>query len=93
MDATLICVRHAESENTVAQQAGALPHAPLTVRGCGQAQLAAEALAKYSAAAIYASTALRAQQTAAIVAAHLDLPVVPVAGLEEVWLGRCEGFD
>jgi len=90
-DATLICMRHAESDNTVARRAGALPDAALTTSGRHQARLCAETLARYSAAAIYTSTALRAHETAAIIAEHLDLPVVPVTGLEEVWLGRDEG--
>ncbi|GAA1963143.1 histidine phosphatase family protein [Catenulispora subtropica] len=65
----LWCLRHGESENVTAGAAGAVPAAPLTRRGHAQAAAAASILATEPFSAVYAGTALRAQQTAAPTAA------------------------
>jgi alpha-ribazole phosphatase/probable phosphoglycerate mutase len=62
------CLRHAESRNVTAGIAGAVPSAPLTERGRGQATAAARTLADEPLTTVYASTALRAEQTARLLA-------------------------
>ena len=89
--ARLICLRHAESDNVVRQQAGALPAAHLTPRGQGQAAAAAGQLRGQHAGMIYASSALRSQQTAAIIARDLGLEVTVLPALAEVTAGSKEG--
>lgn len=84
-------MRHAQSVNVSAHQAGALPEVPLTDLGRHQAEVAARSVAAARITAIYASTAVRAEQTAGIIGSHLGLPVVLTADLTEVWLGIKEG--
>ena len=79
------CLRHAESENVTAGVAGAVPAAPLTPQGHRQAAAAAQRLEPVS--AVYASTALRARETAA----HLAADVVALPSLVEVGIGALEG--
>jgi alpha-ribazole phosphatase/probable phosphoglycerate mutase len=62
------CLRHAESESG-ANVPGAGDDTPLTERGRGQAIAAARMLAAEPITGIYASTALRARQTAELLAA------------------------
>jgi broad specificity phosphatase PhoE len=81
----LWCLRHAESENVTAGVAGAVPAAALTAAGRTQAAAAARELAPVAVA--YASTALRARETAA----HLSRTVVTVPELVEVGIGALEG--
>lgn len=80
------CLRHAESENVVGGIAGAVPSAPLTARGGEQATAAARGLTG-SVAGVYASTALRARQTASA----FGRPVVAMPELAEVGIGAYEG--
>jgi len=90
----LVCLRHAESENVIARQAGALPSAPLTSRGRQQASAAAAALSAGEtrlASSVYASDAVRARQTAEVIAAALGLRVTVLPGLSEVAMGSAEG--
>ena len=103
----LVCLRHGESANVVAGAAGALPTAPLTARGRDQASAAAAALvgadnAAQSTwqttllpggrpAAIYASCARRARETAEIIAAARGIRPTIVADLAEVDIGELEG--
>ncbi|MEV0159261.1 histidine phosphatase family protein [Nonomuraea fuscirosea] len=89
----LHCLRHAESENVVTGTAGAQPGAALTARGRVQASEAGLRLGGQGITHVYAGTAVRARQTAAIVAGTLGLTtgVTVVPGLEEVGLGRMEG--
>ncbi|TDD12514.1 hypothetical protein E1292_01305 [Nonomuraea deserti] len=60
----LLCMRHAESVNVTTRAVGALPDARLTPRGHEQAAEAARLLAGEGVTHVYASTALRARQTA-----------------------------
>ena len=87
----LACLRHGESENVVSRQAGALPGARLTARGRDQAAAAAIPLRDWQADAIYASDAVRSQETAAIIAGALHLDVTVLPALAEVGLGTAEG--
>ena len=81
----VMCLRHAESENVVAGASGALPMAPLTARGFRQAAAVAEVLGGID--RVYASSALRARQTAAA----LGVDVVARDELVEIGLGAREG--
>ncbi|MDH3680575.1 MAG: histidine phosphatase family protein [Acidimicrobiia bacterium] len=65
------------------------PH--LSELGHYQAKLVGERLADEPIAAIYASSLTRTQQTAAPLAAELELPTVVEADLREVYLGEGEG--
>ncbi|MGP3956910.1 histidine phosphatase family protein [Nonomuraea sp. 3N208] len=87
----VLCLRHAESENVIARAAGALPLAGLTPKGRLQAAEAAQRLVPEGIARIYASTALRAQQTAEIIARTLSVDVALWPDLVEVGIGGLEG--
>ncbi|WP_223166996.1 histidine phosphatase family protein [Nonomuraea sp. SYSU D8015] len=87
----VLCLRHAESQNVTAGASGALPHAELTAEGRGQAAEAARLLLPEGITHAYASTAVRARQTAEIIAGTLGIGVTPVAGLVEMGIGRLEG--
>jgi broad specificity phosphatase PhoE len=84
------CLRHAESESDPSGRAGAEPTAPLTARGRLQAIAAAQELAAEPITRIYASTALRARQTAALLAAVPALPITEMPELVEV---RCTAAE
>ena len=85
------CLRHAEAEH-VATGPAAVPTTPLTARGRHQAIAAAQQLAAEPISRIYASTALRARQTAELLATALGaaapgrqgLPITALPGLVEV---------
>ncbi|MEV4299387.1 histidine phosphatase family protein [Microbispora rosea] len=85
------CLRHAESENVTAGLAGAVPTAPLTGHGREQAAGAARILSGEPIAGIYCSTALRARQTAELLAPAPDVSIVEMAELAEVGIGSYEG--
>lgn len=85
------CLRHAESENVTAGLAGAVPTAPLTERGRHQAIQAARALAAEPITRVYASTALRARQTAALLATGPAINVWVMPELVEAGVGKHEG--
>ncbi|MFI6733777.1 histidine phosphatase family protein [Nonomuraea sp. NPDC050451] len=93
MGVRVLCLRHAESENVVSRMAGALPLAELTSKGRVQAAEAAVHLLGEGATRIYTSTAVRARQTAEIIARALGLreEVVALRGLVEFGVGRLEG--
>jgi len=81
--ARLICLRHAEAEGTTTQFAG-LADPSLTARGRDQAAAAARRLRREPAGMVYASSALRARQTAVIIAARLGLQIEVLPALSEV---------
>jgi alpha-ribazole phosphatase/probable phosphoglycerate mutase len=89
------CLRHGESANVVDGLCGAVPWAALTATGRTQATAAAAALTAYTPvpARVYTSTALRAVQTAEIIATRLGHSVRPVRldDLVEVGIGSSEG--
>ncbi|TMR94940.1 histidine phosphatase family protein [Nonomuraea basaltis] len=80
-----------ESENVIAGAAGALPLASLTTKGRLQAGKAAKRLINEGITRIYASTAVRARQTAEILARTLRVDVVQMQDLVEVGVGSSEG--
>lgn len=85
------CLRHGESENITAGIAGAVPSAQLTERGRRQAIQAAQGLAGQPITGVYSSTALRAQQTAQLLAARFGLEFSALPELAEAGIGRHEG--
>ena len=85
------CLRHAQSENVTAALAGALPNAPLTEHGHQQSIRVARILADESIRGVYASTAVRACETARPLAVTRSLQVLVVPGLVEMGIGRHEG--
>lgn len=86
--ARLLCPRHGESENVVVGASGAhLPLVPLTPRGREQAAVAADLLKSEPVVRIYTSTAVRARETASIIADVLGVGVTAVPDLVEVGIG------
>lgn len=88
----LLLVRHGETPANVRKALDAAPPGPpLTDRGARQAVELADSLAAEHVVAVYASVALRAQQTAAPVARKFGLTVQVIDGLHEVVVGDLEG--
>jgi len=88
----LILARHGRSEGNVIKALDSRPPGmPLDDVGRAQADDLARRLAAKSVAAVYASRATRAQQTAAPVAAAHDLSVVVLDGVQEADCGELEG--
>ncbi|MCP2255533.1 putative phosphoglycerate mutase [Prauserella aidingensis] len=88
----LYLVRHAQSEANVRKILDtALPGPPLTDLGRQQAHDLAARLGEEPIAAVYASHATRAQQTARPLADALSLDVTPLPGVHEVSVGDLEG--
>jgi len=85
-------VRHGQTPSNVHMALDSKPPGPpLTEEGQRQAAELAAALATEPVVAVYASTAVRAQQTAAPVAAAHGLSVQVVEGVHEVSVGDLEG--
>ena len=88
----VIVMRHGQSESNVPPVWTSSPIGyPLTELGREQAQAAGNALVGRGVAALYASTLVRAQQTAAEVGTVLGLDLVTLEGLEEIHVGVHEG--
>jgi probable phosphoglycerate mutase len=88
----LVLARHAETDANIRLVLDSLPPGPpLTDLGRRQADELADALAVEPVAGVYASTALRTQQTAQPIAQRHGLPVEITAGLHEVFMGDLEG--
>ncbi|WP_433267139.1 histidine phosphatase family protein [Actinosynnema sp. CS-041913] len=88
----LILVRHGETASNLKMALDSLPPGPpLTEAGVAQAAALASALEPESVVAVYASTALRAQQTAAPVATAFGLDVEVLDGVQEIFCGDLEG--
>ncbi|MFI9008764.1 histidine phosphatase family protein [Actinosynnema sp. NPDC053489] len=88
----LILVRHGETASNVRMVLDSVPPGPpLTDAGRAQAAALAEQLAGEPVTAVYASTAVRARQTAEPVAAAHGLDVRVVEGVHEIFCGDLEG--
>jgi probable phosphoglycerate mutase len=88
----LLLVRHGQTSSNLARALDtAVPGAPLTDEGHSQAASFAASVASLSVVAVYASTATRAQQTAAPIAAAHSLEVQIIDGVQEVFVGDLEG--
>jgi probable phosphoglycerate mutase len=85
-------VRHGQTDSNVRMALDSRPPGPpLNLIGRQQAAAAAETLAGEPVVGVYASTAIRAQQTAEPIAAAHGLPVQVVDGAQEVFVGDLEG--
>jgi broad specificity phosphatase PhoE len=90
--ARLVLARHGRTAANAAHVLDSLPPgAPLDELGTAQAAQLAARLADRPLRAVYASQALRAQQTAAPVAAAHGLRVRVVDGVQEIFVGDLEG--
>jgi probable phosphoglycerate mutase len=88
----LLLVRHGRTEGNVIKALDSRPPGmPLDEVGRAEAEDLARRLAAEPLGAVYASHAIRAQQTAAPVAAAHDLPVVVLDGVQEADCGELEG--
>jgi broad specificity phosphatase PhoE len=89
---TLFCLRHAESEDNAARvHSSRPPGTGLTERGRRQAAVARDQLAGRHLAAVYTSTAARAEQTGAVVAQPSAARVHTMPELLEYDLGEFDG--
>jgi broad specificity phosphatase PhoE len=90
-DLRLVLLRHGETPSNVLGLLDSLPPGPsLTDLGRRQAEAAAEHLAGEPVVAVYASVAVRAQETAAPVAARHGLAVEVIQDVHEVFVGDLE---
>lgn len=94
-DLRLVLARHGQTRANVDRILDTVPPGPpLTDLGRAQADALGRELAdgaEGTVTALYHSTARRAQQTAAVVAEHLGLAPVEVAGVHEAQVGELEG--
>ena len=87
----LVLVRHGQTPSNVIGSLDSRPPGPsLTDLGREQAAAVAESLAAAPVDAVYASVAVRAQETADPIAAAHGLPVQVVAGIHEAFVGDLE---
>ena len=88
----LVLLRHGQTDANLAKALDTRPPgAPLNELGRAQALAAADRMASERLTAVYASTAVRAQQTATPIAERHGLPVRVVDGVQEVFCGDLEG--
>jgi len=88
---TVYFVRHGENPaNLTRQFSYRVVDYPLTARGVAQARATARHFREQPIAAIYSSPLRRANQTAEIIGAALDLPVQTVEAFREVNVGALE---
>ena len=92
LDGPFYFLRHGESEANRAELIAGSTDTPLTPKGRLEAGRAADRLIGCGIQAIYTSTLSRARDTAAIVAAALEMPFTLVSGLEERDWGEMEGL-
>jgi probable phosphoglycerate mutase len=90
--ARLVLVRHGRTQMNQEARIGARDDSELDTIGLQQAHLAAERLTEFPAAHIYASPIRRAQQTAGIIAAKLNLAVETNSDLTEYHFGLISGL-
>lgn len=87
----LVLVRHGQTpSNVIGSLDSRPPGPPLTELGRQQAATVAESLAVEPVVAVYASVAVRAQETADPIAAAHGLPVQVVPGIHEAFVGDLE---
>lgn len=89
----LLLVRHAVTAHTGPILSGRMPGIDLSERGREQASATAARLARLPIGVVYASPIERTQQTAALVAAHHDLPVLTLEGVVEAEYGDWTGGE
>jgi Fructose-2,6-bisphosphatase len=87
----LVLARHGQTPANVEKRLSSLPPGePLTELGRAQARALGARLAGADVTAVYSSVAIRAQQTAAPVAAAHSLDVTVVEGVHELYVGDLE---
>ncbi|GIX48006.1 MAG: phosphoglycerate mutase [Candidatus Tectimicrobiota bacterium] len=86
-----VLVRHGETEYNAKGIFQGYTAVPLSARGERQAARVAERLRRLRPQVLYSSDIARARQTAAIIGAHLGLPVRLCPGLREWHVGRWAG--
>ncbi|MCV7198904.1 histidine phosphatase family protein [Mycobacterium angelicum] len=90
MSGRLVLLRHGQSYGNVERRLDTLPPgAALTPLGHDQARVFAQGCSSRPAMLAH-SVATRASQTAAVIAAELDLPPIEFAGIHEVQVGELE---
>ena len=87
----LVLVRHAVTAHTGPLLSGRLPGIDLSEKGVGQADAAAQRLAKLPVRAVYASPIERTTQTAERIASHHNLEVRELSGVIEADYGDWTG--
>lgn len=88
----LVLARHGQTESNVHHVLDSRPPGPpLTDEGRRQASALGQRLASEPVVAVYASVAVRARQTAEVIAAPHGLEVVTADGVHEVDVGDFEG--
>jgi broad specificity phosphatase PhoE len=88
----LLLVRHGQTPANLQRALDSKPPgAPLTEEGHQQAEAFASSIASSPVVAVYASTATRAQETAAHIAKPHGLEVQVIDGVHEVFVGDLEG--
>jgi probable phosphoglycerate mutase len=92
MGATLLLVRHGETDWNLERRYQGHLDSPLNDAGRRQAEAVAEALAAEPVDAIYSSDLGRASATAEVIGARLGLPVTTDRGLREVDVGSWAGL-
>jgi broad specificity phosphatase PhoE len=88
----ILLARHGETEWNAERRVQGWQESPLNARGMAQAQALSERLSRTPLAAVYASDLSRAAETARLIAAPHDLPVVLDAALRERGYGVWEGL-
>ncbi len=89
----LLLVRHGRSEMNAERRVQGWLDSPLDALGRSQAEAVAQRLRLESPEALYTSTLRRARETAEIIAAALDLPLVDDARLRERNVGDIAGMN
>jgi broad specificity phosphatase PhoE len=89
----LILIRHGETDHNADGMVQGRADIPLNDLGRRQAAALADSLRHTPVRAVYTSPLKRARETAAIVAAALDLPVTVEPDLIEMDVGRLEGLS
>jgi probable phosphoglycerate mutase len=89
--ATLLLIRHGETDWNAEHRWQGHADVPLNARGRDQAKALAEELAPEGVDAIYASDLSRARDTAEIVGERLGVPVVLDPDLREIDVGSWDG--
>lgn len=89
---TVTFVRHAQSAGNASGLIDtSVPGPHITELGQTQAQAVADKLGNNNYDAIYASTMIRTQETAAPMSEYLNLPVTVLPGIQEIEAGTYEG--
>jgi 2,3-bisphosphoglycerate-dependent phosphoglycerate mutase len=89
---TLILVRHGESQGNIQGIITGALDLDLTDLGREQARRVGQRLASEPVAALYASTRIRASNTAAAIGTHHNLDPILIEGLDEYRYGEAEGL-